>query len=252
MKDSNDRDSAPQVRANERLEALVAQIIKVDGQEFEGKTWAILPMTDWADMADVSVRTVSRTFAKPPFDTLKKHVEGRITKLVRIGGPDPNQPSRIVSQMRAAYVKRTGRKPTKDGYGCLFGLAKDFRPGWQLEIFKYAISEDGWKLTKDLSGYYTQDLETPLCETNGLIKPLPGKAHLFQKHPCLKTLRLFWKCAESAFVDHMQGQELTTEQEAYFQDWWKEVDPFKLVEWEPEWKSKYSMAFGRIPVKDAV
>ena len=139
MQESSGADSGAQVR----LEALVRQTIEEQGQDFEGKTWAIRPRQDWAEMADVSTKTVTRVFKRPPFDTLQKLVEGRQAALVRIGKPDPNQPTRLVKKMVLIFEAQTGKRVSGDPYGCLHGLVQDFRWGWQVEIFRYAISPEG-------------------------------------------------------------------------------------------------------------
>ncbi len=272
MPESSNADSSAQVR----LETLVRQTIEEQGQLLEGKTWAIRPRQDWAEMAGVSAKTVTRVFQKAPFDTLRKRVEGRQAALVRIGKPDPNQPSRLAATMakifldnivqndavnakQKAICEAAGRewKPKKDvtpkEYGCLIGLAQDFRQDWQLDIFKYAISADGWKRTKDLSKYKTEDLETPMCgileENKGasFIKLKPGKAHLFHHYPNIRTLRVFWMCAESAFVaSHMKTNlsEVPKEEVDFWEEWWAERDTAALHDWEPDYSSEID------PIKD--
>lgn len=252
--------------AQERLAALVHQTIEEHGVFFEDKTWAIRPRQEWADLAGVTTRTVTRSFKKDPFDTLQKLVEGRRATLVRIGKHDPNQPSRLAATMAkmfranivqnddinakqksiyeaAGHTWKPKRSVTQREYGCLIGLAKDFRSGWQLEIFKFAISAEGWKRTKDISKFKTEDLETPLDEIlkkskgASFIKMKPGKAHLFQHYPHIPTLRLFWMCAESAFVHHMMGSDPYNKGHAFWLEWWQKVDHNALLEWEPNWKT---------------
>ena len=267
MADSNDNYSPSQ----EKLIALVEQIVAEQGQEFEGKVWAVWPRSELAKETGLSQRTVSRIINKPPFDTLQKLVEGRRGVLVRVGIPDPNQPSRLAAYMarhfrghivrndklnakQIALCEEKGEvwKPKKSvtpkEYGCLIGLAEDLRPGWQQEIFRYATSQEGWKQFKNLTKYKTQDLEAYLCDENGkpkigFFKLFKGKAHLFQHYPHIPTLRLFWRYAETVFVDHAQEQCGLTgafegKDKNYWLQWGAEVDPQALVDWEPNWKTE--------------
>jgi len=252
--------------AQVKLETLVHQTIEEHGQPFEGKIWAIRSRQEWADMAGVSIKTVTRIFKKPPFATLQKVWNGKQAVLVRIGKPDPNQPSRLAATMakmfrdnivlndevnakQKAIREAEGKewKPKKSvtprEYGCLIGLSMDFRQGWQLEIFKYAISPEGWEATKDLSKLKTHDLETPvwkiLEETNDEYhyKLKPGKFHHFHTYPHIPTLRVFWMCAESAFVGSKFDGEMPKDEHAFWLDWWEERNGFALLDWEPKWKN---------------
>ena len=234
MKESMEPGSSAQVR----LDALVRQTIEENGRHFEGKTWAIRPYQEWADMAGVSTKTVTRTFQKAPFDTLRKLVEGRQAALVRIGKPDPNQPTRLAKRMAVIFEAQTGQWVSPKAYGCLHGLVQDFRYGWQVEVFKYAISSEGWAQTKSLSKYKTEDHITPLHKTGGTVKPLPGKFHHHHKYPHLPTLRVFWMCAESAFVaQRLSEGSKTPEGHAFWLDWWQERNTAALLDWEPNWKA---------------
>ncbi|WOI29571.1 hypothetical protein [Sulfitobacter dubius] len=233
-------DSIQQFRPKQDpLGSAVRQTLTTDGVRFEGKVWAIRSLNDWADIAGISTKTVSRKFKLPPYDTLRKVVEGKQAILVRIGAPDPNQPSRLAATMAKMFKNQTGHVVSARGYGCLHGLVQDWRAGWQVEIFKYAISPDGWKMIKALSKYKTEDLITPLDATGGMIKLLPGKAHLYQEYPHILTLRLFWMCAENAFVDSKLDGSLSNKEETFWLDWWQDVDTDALVAWLPNWKGHF-------------
>lgn len=225
--------------AGEKLRDLVTAEIEKSGFEFEGKTWVAKSLENWANLAGVSTKTVRRAFEKEPFDTLRKLRDGRQVVYVRVGKSDPNQASRLAATMAKMFRHQTKRQVTPSEYGLLHGLVKDFRAGWQLEIFKFAISPEGWKLTKSYSKYKTEDLVTPLGETGGTVQLLPGKAHLFQKFLHIPTLRLFWMCAEVAFVEEQLGTDLTKKEHEFYLDWSAERNVMALMDWEPNWKSKY-------------
>ena len=107
--------------------------------------------------------------------------------------------------------------------------------GWQLDIFKFAISPEGWEKTKVLSKFKTQDLHAPFGEGNGLITYLPGRVDIYQHYPHLRTLRVFWMCAESAFVENRLGNsqspsgKKSSEEHAFFLDWWQDRSTEKLL-----------------------
>ena len=135
--------------AQAALEQLVRQAVEKQGEKFEGKIWAIRPRKAWAEMAGVSEKTVTRVFQKAPFDTLRKQRDGKQITFVRVGKPDPNQPSRLAATMasmfRANIVQtdefnaKQETKANKAGkiykiktdvtpyeYGLLHGLVKDW------------------------------------------------------------------------------------------------------------------------------
>lgn len=226
-------------KAGEKLRDLVTAEIEKSGFEFEGKTWLAKSLENWANLAGVSTKTVRRAFEKEPFDTLRKLRDGRQVVYVRVGKSDPNQASRLAATMAKMFRHQTKRQVTPSEYGLLHGLVKDFRAGWQLEIFRYAISKEGWALTKALSKMKTEDLVTPLGKTGGTVQLLPGKAHLFQKYPHIPTLRLFWMCAEASFVDSKFNTDLTPHEREFFIDWAQEVNGTAFLDWEPNFKSTY-------------
>ena len=182
MLDSINSTSIPQDEKSDLLHEVVLNFIREEGQLHEGKIWAIKTRKEWAISAGLSIRTISRKFQKPPYDTLRKVVERKQAILVRIGTPDPNQPSRLAAAMAKKFTEKTGQKVSPRGYGCLIGLVCDFRASHQLDIFEYAISTDGWKGAKSLSKYKTEDLETPIGKSGWQTKLKPDKAHLFRKH----------------------------------------------------------------------
>ena len=232
----------------ERLRLLVAEAVERDGQLFEGYTWAVRPYAEWASLALMDVRTVQRHFGASPYDTLRKRVEGKQATLVRIGVPNPNQSSRLAATMAKLFRDQTGHKVSPRAYGCLHGLVQDWRPGWQLEIFRHAISPEGWAMTKALSKYHTEDLVSPLGK-GGTVKLLPGKAHLFQQFPHIPTLRLFWKCAEAAFVESRLNQNAAQQNAAqndpFWLSWSSETEAQKLLEWIPQFKAKADPIMGK-------
>lgn len=232
--------------AQDKLQTIVRNDLAEHGQEFEGYYWAIRQLDYWADKAGTSTKTVSRKLSKPPYDTLRKRVKGRQALLVRIGKPDPNQPSRVATFMAKTFKQSTGKAVTPREYGCLIGLAKDLRRDWQLKVFKHAITPDGWKAIKILSKHKTENIEKPLGETGGVLKLKPDKAHLFQQYPHIPTLRLFWRYAETAFVDHTLSNNTSCHIDDFWLSWEREVNAVTLVDWEPDWKTKANPIFGKL------
>ncbi|WP_162798289.1 hypothetical protein [Sulfitobacter sp. SK011] len=247
------------------LEALVRKTIETQGQEFEGYVWAIQPLQDWADQADVSLITVKRKFSKAPYDTLCKQVEGKNALLVRVGVPDPNQPSRLASEMGKAFrngvvlndklnAKQQAKaikagtewKPkksvTRDEYGCLHGLAKDWRAGWQLQIFKHTITPEGWA-TFMVEAKNHMKIQT---ETESFLQKGLGYTPMVLDYPHLKTLRLFWMCAEYAFVEEMFVRTTGLDQpwtgmlagtnKSFWQDWDADLAEAYFT-WMPQFKA---------------
>tara|TARA_R110002124_G_scaffold151898_3_gene318760 strand:+ start:187 stop:534 length:348 start_codon:yes stop_codon:yes gene_type:complete len=102
MPDSKQADSS----AQERLVTAVENVIATDPLKFEGKIWAVRTQSEWASDIGVTRQTVNVLLKKEPFDVLPKSKEKQRINYVRIGKPDPLQPSRQVLDMRDAWKYR--------------------------------------------------------------------------------------------------------------------------------------------------
>lgn len=131
---------------------LILAAIEAEGQEHEGRRWAIKPRSEWAAALDVDEKTVSRLIQREPIqrlDTGAQDAAGmwrRVTalRLIRPGEP-PLKPSpcHVANIMRKLFIDKTGRTPGRREYGCLVGLVEEWPEGHQVAIFKDVLAEWG-------------------------------------------------------------------------------------------------------------
>lgn len=221
--------------AQERLEKAVTDVLHADPFHFESKVWAVRTQAEWAEIAGVSRQTVNACFKAPPFDCLAKSKDGKRINYVRIGEPDPLQPSRQALDMRDSWVKQIGRKLTSKEYGNLHGLIDDYRRGWALPIFRHAIHPDNWGAFMQLTRPYTT--ETTGKASGPFFKVKPGKQPMFFKFPHIGTLRLFWLISEGRYVEDMidQAGKNGLPDKPFWLDWWADYEA-RLADWEPNWR----------------
>ncbi|UWQ52738.1 hypothetical protein [Leisingera caerulea] len=177
----------------ERLCEHINEIIALEGQEFDGHIWAILPQKEWAAMLGVDERTIRRLIKMPPIQTTTTQVEGVKATLLRVGKPGKPTPRTTAQAMAGIFRKRTEQSVNPNQFGCLVGLAEAWPDRHELEIFKYVTSPEGWEWFMTGLG-----LEIAVEQSEG-----KHTRKMFFKHPHIPTLRRYAKVAFEAWRMHL-------------------------------------------------
>lgn len=190
---------------HDTLCALILAAIEAEGQEHEGRRWAIKPRSEWADALGVDMKTISRLIQREPIqrlDTGAQDAAGtwrRVTalRLIRPGEP-PLKPSprHLANIMQTLFVAKTGRTPGKEEYGCLIGLAELWPEGHQLPIFKDVLAEWGSYMAAIKNRI---DFETEALEVKGL------RARYY-RFPTITLLRRWPHVVADAYLTRWQMQ----------------------------------------------
>ena len=185
---------------HKRLCDLIQATVDTEGQEDDGQTWAVKPLTEWAELLGVSTKTVSRLIREPPIQMMDTAAElpdsggsigGRKRVIaLRIGlpAPLPNKEHKLVANIMGKFFReRTGHPVKSEAYGCLIGLAKEWPAGYQVAIFKDCLTDwglfmAGVKLRQEVEG---------------------GKA-LYLTYASIKMLRRWPHVAADCYLSHLQ------------------------------------------------
>lgn len=189
-------------RKSAKLVTLVNQMIADQPFVLDGQLWAARSQREWADILGVSVATLRRVISKPPFVRDRTHNSaGYIITVLRIGKAGPKTPRHLANIMAKIFEKKTKRRPSNRGYGCLVGCAELWPEGHQIEIFKLVMNEwakfmVGFRLALD-----TNQIQPPNTKT--YEKPVE---YLKLQYPHLPTLRLGASVAFEFYQMHMQDK----------------------------------------------
>jgi hypothetical protein len=173
----------------ESLRALIAAEIAVNPFEHEGFQWAARPQEWWTEQLGFSVSTLNRLIRKPPFVRQTKQIDKKNTTLLREGKPGQKTPRHVANIMSRIWRKRYDRPVTRAEYGCMIGLAQEWPEGYQVEIFKRVISNEGWP--EFMAGAWIE------------ITKLDGVKR-FYKFPTLTVMRRFHTVAVELYQMHAQ------------------------------------------------
>lgn len=130
---------------HDTLCALILAAIEAEGQEHEGRRWAIKPRSEWADALGVDMKTITRLIQREPIqrlDTGAQDAAGtwrRVTalRIAQPGEPPPMRtPEEVAGKMSKMFRKHTGLARLPDGaWGCLRAFAELWPEGHQERIF---------------------------------------------------------------------------------------------------------------------
>ncbi|WP_300532838.1 hypothetical protein [uncultured Mameliella sp.] len=112
----------------------------------DGYTWSPgLTLEAWSNVTGIAERTLKRLVNIPP---IRKDVRGRGALKVmhlRVGDAVDDTPRVLAKKMGKYWDKALPKnKHTPKMFGMFQGLAKEWEPGHQFEIFKHTISQRGW------------------------------------------------------------------------------------------------------------
>ena len=167
-----------------------------DPYECEGYLWSAKPQEWYCDKLGVSVRGLRGLIATPPVVRKCRHVNGRVTTLLRIGEPGPKTERDYVNICATIWRKRVkkGKPLDQNEVGCLWGLVKDWPKGRAIELLNLVIND--WKMF--MSGTHFE------------IGKIGGYKRYYH-WPSLKVIRRF----HSVAVEMLQMKEQAAGQAAF-------------------------------------
>jgi hypothetical protein len=191
--------------------SLVEKTTAEDQYEWGGFNWARRPQKFYSEALGVSLNTIGRYIAKPPFAKKVESVEGGGTiTLLRVGEAPASladdYAKRVMIKLWNSKDDKIDKpdkyRVTQYGGRCLWGMAKDIRENigdklgfpaelsaqLTIETFKHAVAD--W---------------TAVAGTLKLVaEAVPGYKPRFYKFPCLPYLAHFSEAAVYAYVMHVQ------------------------------------------------
>jgi hypothetical protein len=214
---------APSLRADKaarhsQLCELIRLAIEQDGQEAEGRTWAIKSKADWAELVGVSLRTIHTLIQIPPIqfldtaaeisDASQTHGDGqgmassslgsasRMKRVIalRIDAIAPGKvkpPKHLANIMANIFEDATKRRPDRNAYGCLIGLAESLPEGFQVDVFRAVL--------RDWSGFMGLVKTAHHLETDG--NPIVNR---FYDHPVIPLIRKYHMQASDSYLYDFQ------------------------------------------------
>ncbi len=183
---------------------IIQKLVETEGQEFDGKTWVLRSRKEWADLVGVALPTITSLSNIPPIEKLVKLVDNSkglpvkamALRIMRDGDKQTKSVRDLARVMQHLYNEKTGQKITREQFGMLNGLAKDWPEGYQIEIFKHVISTDGWCSYMAALSLHI-DL---LTEAEGE----KGHTKRYYRFPSIPVLRKYWQVAADAYKSDMQ------------------------------------------------
>jgi len=181
----------------QKLAALIEQAISEEPYSLDGFDWAAVDQQLLADAAGMSLRTLQRLIAKPPFVRERTHVAGTITLLLRLGSEGPKTSRHIANILSKIFREKTGRRPNARGYGCLIGLAKIWGPQAPV-ILKTVLNK--WS---DFMAGVKLEIELRMEKDELLNNKTPKP--MFFAYPHIPTIRLFPDVAMELYMMEVQS-----------------------------------------------
>ena len=181
---------------------LISQTIETDGQEANGFIWAVRSRQDWASLMGVEPRTIAALITLPPIVRLSTMAEDggqpRRAVALRIGQPGEvakpltadQSAATLAKEMGKLFRAKTGKAVTPKEFGMLRGLAGVWPDGWQVQVFRFALSD--WPSTM---------AAVKLAEA--LLHDDPDHQGRFYRFPSISVMRRFASTVADAFLtDH--------------------------------------------------
>jgi hypothetical protein len=161
------------------LKTLIEECCLEDAYQLDGYVWTSRPQELLSAKLQISVATLRRYISKPPFVRKSRHVNGKLTTLLRVGEPGPETDYDIAQKMSAIWRKKTSKKNTPKEFGCLIGLAQNWPKGHQIELFKICLNE--WQDFMSAVDYWIQTQEP---DVDAVYKH-------YYKYPSITVMRRF-------------------------------------------------------------
>lgn len=133
---------------HDQLCQTVENRMEPEGQELHAKMWVLKSRAEWAALIGVSLPTLTELSKIPPLEKLVTIKDGKKVMGLRVmvPGEKPTQTHRdLANIMGSMFKKQTSNRVPRKQWGMLNGLAEIWPEGYQTKIFKWVISEDGWK-----------------------------------------------------------------------------------------------------------
>lgn len=192
-------------KRHDRLCTLIQELVKTEGQVLHGYTWALRSRNAWADLVEVSPPTLTDLTNHPPIQKLVTmgydDETGRAVKVtaLRVGEAPKFSTRDMANIMGKAFTKQTGKKVSKQEWGMLNGMAENFPEGYQIDIFKHAITPDGWHGFMAICSVEVRQMIDEAKEQGQTSSAFKR----YYRYPSIRVLRRFWEFAADAYKTAM-------------------------------------------------
>lgn len=185
----------PLTGSQAQLRDLVVQIMADAPHIYDNKAWAAQPIACYAEALQVSERHVHRIIEAMPLRKLTIRVNGKRTTLMRWGGVQQLAADDLARILRSLWIKAEKPEPTRNQYGLLLGLARDWPYPYAPDLFKTVI--DNWSVFMGGVKLYIDMAK----EGGDFYEKNPSKFHQrFLSYPSLPVIRRFWPVAAATYT----------------------------------------------------
>ncbi|MCD9146727.1 hypothetical protein [Pseudophaeobacter flagellatus] len=206
---------------HDQLCQLIGDLTAKECQMCNGHKWALRSRNEWAAMLGVSPPTLTELTNIAPIQKMVTmgvdDETGKPVKVMalRVGEPPTLDTRDMANIMAKAFRKQTGRPVSQGEWGMLNGLAEDLPDGYQIDIFRYVITTDGWH---NFTAIYAVEIQHMISEAKEKGEPT-AVFKRYYRHSSIRVLRLFWMFAADAYKAAMQEKKNFSDPEyPYFID----------------------------------